>query len=142
MKKNVRILLPALLALFVFTLNASGKGKKIQPTLGVRSVKIITEGELKFRDLNRNGKLDKYEDWRLSSEDRSLDLLSKMGVEEKVGFMLINTTNLIGARKAEESNNKLSASDFDETGGLRIHSVLNPDSREAEKVPATEMANA
>lgn len=116
MNKHVRTLLPVVLALVAFTLNVSGKGKKIQPTLGVRSVKIIAEGELKFRDLNRNGKLDKYEDWRLSSEDRSLDLLSKMSVEEKVGFMLINTTNLIGARKAEESNNKLLASDFDETG--------------------------
>jgi beta-glucosidase len=46
---------------------------------------------LQFKDLNRNGKLDKYEDWRLSNEERSKDLLSKMSVEEKVGFMLIST---------------------------------------------------
>lgn len=61
-----------------------------QPILGRRSVKIIDVGGLKFRDLNKNGKLDKYEDWRLSASVRSKDLLSKMSVEEKVGFLLIS----------------------------------------------------
>ncbi|TAL42312.1 MAG: beta-glucosidase, partial [Chitinophagaceae bacterium] len=28
-------------------------------------VKIITVGGLAFKDLNKNGNLDKYEDWRL-----------------------------------------------------------------------------
>ena len=49
---------------------------------------------MKFKDLNKNDKLDRYEDWRLSPEERSKDLLSKMSVEEKVGFMLINSTRL------------------------------------------------
>lgn len=65
-----------------------------QPVLGVRSAPILTVGKLKFKDLNKNGVVDTYEDWRLSSGERSRDLLSKMSLEEKVGFMLISTTRL------------------------------------------------
>src|SRR5436190_2111565 len=37
-----------------------------QPTLGTRGVPIIEQTGLRFRDLNRNGILDPYEDWRLT----------------------------------------------------------------------------
>lgn len=89
--------------------------KVVQPVLGHRSVEILKVDKLEFKDLNKNGKLDKYEDWRLSPEDRSADLLSKMSVEEKAGFMLINTVSMIGSKKAEAEG--LVASDFNETGG-------------------------
>ena len=81
---------------FAISLNScNNKADQIQqPVLGTRSVAIIEKKGLKFKDLNRNGKLDKYEDWRRSPEERSLDLLSKMSIEEKVGFMLISTTRL------------------------------------------------
>jgi beta-glucosidase len=65
-----------------------------QPVLGTRSAKLITVSGLQFKDLNRNGQLDRYEDWRLSHDARAKDLLSKMTVEQKVGFMLISTTRL------------------------------------------------
>jgi beta-glucosidase len=61
-----------------------------QPVLGARSVKIIEVAGLKFKDLNKDGKLDAYEDWRLTASQRSKDLLSKMSLEEKVGFLLIS----------------------------------------------------
>lgn len=65
-----------------------------QPVLGYRSAKLIEQDGKQFKDLNRNGKLDKYEDWRLPYEQRANDLLSKMSVEQKVGFMLISSTRL------------------------------------------------
>jgi beta-glucosidase len=68
--------------------------KAVQPVLGVKNAKIIKSGSLEFKDLNRNGKLDKYEDWRLPVEVRVKDLLSKMTLEEKIGFMLISTTRM------------------------------------------------
>jgi beta-glucosidase len=40
-----------------------------------------------FRDLNRNGSLDLYEDYRIAAADRVEDLLSQMTLEEKVGQM-------------------------------------------------------
>ncbi len=45
---------------------------------------IIIEGK-KFKDLNKNGKLDIYEDHRIASDLRAKDLLSKMTIEEKTG---------------------------------------------------------
>lgn len=94
----------------------SSKEKKPQPVLGTRSVAIIEKHGLKFKDLNKNGKLDKYEDWRLPADDRSKDLLSKMSLEEKVGYMLINSANMAGSRAAEASGNKVAASDLAEGG--------------------------
>ena len=40
-----------------------------------------------YRDLNRNGRLDPYEDGRLPVEDRVADLVPRMTIEEKVGLM-------------------------------------------------------
>jgi beta-glucosidase len=80
----------------------SAPTKKItQPILGHRSAPLINERGFQFKDLNKNGKLDKYEDWRLSNEERTRDLLSKMSVEEKVGFMLISTSRLKSERSAQ-----------------------------------------
>jgi len=76
-----------------------------QPELGYRSAKILVINGLQFKDLNRNGILDKYEDWRLSNNERAMDLLSKMSIEDKVGFMLISTTRL----KSDQSNNPTSS---------------------------------
>lgn len=40
-----------------------------------------------FKDLNKNGKIDKYEDWRLDIETRTDDLLSQMPLEQKFALM-------------------------------------------------------
>ena len=61
------------------------------PTLGYSSksgVKILTVDGLAFKDLNKNGKLDKYEDWRLPVEERAKDLASQMSLEQIAGLML------------------------------------------------------
>ena len=80
----------------------SASNKKItQPVLGHRSALLLKVDGFQFKDLNKNGKLDKYEDWRLSHEERTKDLLSKMSVEEKVGFMLISTSRLKSERAAQ-----------------------------------------
>jgi beta-glucosidase len=77
-----------------------------QPKLGYRSAAILKIGGLEFKDLNRNGKLDKYEDWRLSNEERSRDLLSKMSVDDKVGFMLISTASMKNERGGSSEFNE------------------------------------
>jgi len=60
-------------------------------------VKIITVNGLKFKDLNKNGKLDNYEDWRLSAEERAKDLVKKMSVEQIAGLMLYSIHQAIPA---------------------------------------------
>ncbi len=67
-----------------------------QPTLGHRSAKILQIGGLQFKDLNKNNKLDIYEDWRKPIDARVKDLLSQMSLEEKTGLMLISTTRMEG----------------------------------------------
>ncbi|MFN3488489.1 MAG: glycoside hydrolase family 3 N-terminal domain-containing protein [Emticicia sp.] len=83
-----------LIALFAF--NASHAQKPVQPQLGFRSVNTLKVNNLEFKDLNKNGKLDKYEDWRLPQEVRIKDLISQMTLEEKIGFMIISTTRMGG----------------------------------------------
>ena len=51
-------------------------------------VKILTVDGFAFKDLNRNGRLDKYEDWRLSSLERAKDLASQLSLDEIAGLML------------------------------------------------------
>ena len=51
-------------------------------------IKIITVDGFAFKDLNKNGKLDKYEDWRLTVDVRAKDLASQMSVEQIAGLML------------------------------------------------------
>lgn len=85
-----------LLFLFILTFTNAIAQNPIQPKLGYRTAKILKKNNLSFKDLNQNGKIDKYEDWRLPLETRVQDLVSKMTIEEKVGFMLISTSRLAG----------------------------------------------
>jgi beta-glucosidase len=82
--------------LSVLTFTSTFSQKPIQPNLGYRTAKILKKNNLAFKDLNQNGKIDKYEDWRLPIDTRVKDLVSKMTIEEKVGFMLISTSRLAG----------------------------------------------
>ncbi len=80
-----------------FTVITNPKGQTIAyaPSSGV---KIITVDGLAFKDLNKNGTLDKYEDWRLSVNERAKDLASKMSVEQIAGLMLYSGHQSIPAR--------------------------------------------
>ena len=64
-----------------------------QPTLTARTKSLVTVDGKPFKDLNANGRLDKYEDWRLSVDDRINDLVAQMTDTEKVGMMMINDNN-------------------------------------------------
>jgi beta-glucosidase len=65
-----------------------------QPVLGVRSVKVIEVNGLRFKDLNKNGTLDVYEDWRQPVDARVDDLVSQMTLEEKAGLMVSPTLTM------------------------------------------------
>ena len=53
-------------------------------------VDIIIKNSFAFKDLNKNGELDDYENWSLPIDKRVDDLISKMTVEEKAGSMFIH----------------------------------------------------
>jgi beta-glucosidase len=87
----------SLTALFFWTCSTSNiSTKTVQPQLGFRTAEVLKINGLEFKDLNKNHKLDKYEDWRLPIDERVKDLVSLMTIEEKIGFMLISTTRMGG----------------------------------------------
>jgi beta-glucosidase len=58
------------------------------PEIGARAVKVLRMDGALFKDLNKNGRLDVYEDWRRPVPDRVQDLVSQMTLEEKAGLMV------------------------------------------------------
>ena len=57
-------------------------------TLGVTSAPILQDRGYAFKDLNRNGVLDVYEDWRRPARERASDLAAQLSIEEIAGLML------------------------------------------------------
>src|SRR5271156_2242205 len=83
------------LVLLVCSTAAIGSAPK-QPILGHRSAPLLTVDGLTFKDLNGNGKLDPYEDWRLAAEVRTADLVQRMSLEELAGLMVHGTLPSFG----------------------------------------------
>jgi beta-glucosidase len=67
-----------------------------QPPIGTRAAPVIEVGGLRFRDLNRDGQLQPYEDWRLTPAVRARDLVGRMTLEEKAGAMMHGTARSPG----------------------------------------------
>ena len=89
------LIVSMLAGVFYFWLN-------IRPNLNTRNnlsllgkaAPTLTQDGIAFRDLNKNGKLDPYEDPRRPIEERVEDLLKQMTLEEKAG-MLFHTMMFI-----------------------------------------------
>ncbi len=73
------------LALIVFNSYYAVQNSKAKKKLA--EVQVLTEGNFEYRDLNKNGELDVYEDSRQQIEKRIDDLLLQMTIEEKGGMM-------------------------------------------------------
>ena len=85
-KKIASLVLAALLALGVMP--AAAEDAPVQPELGARVKDIIEVDGYRFRDLNDNGELDPYEDWRLTAEERADNLLSQMDIDQQAAQMV------------------------------------------------------
>ena len=88
-KLFVRMLIVGIVVAALYAANLFLKPiSKMKASLSQSSIAapINVDGEA-FRDLNRNGSLDPYEDYRVATTDRVEDLLSQMTLEEKVGQM-------------------------------------------------------
>ena len=77
--------------MFLVCSTAAIGGAPKQPILGHRSAPLLTVDGLTFKDLDRNGKLDPYEDWRLPADVRVADLVQRMNLEELAGLMVHGT---------------------------------------------------
>src|SRR5690349_3404948 len=75
---------------------AAGSPPPPQPHLGTSGAPIIEREGLRFKDLNRSGAVDPYEDWRLTPDARARDLVGRMTLEEKAGTMMHGTARGTG----------------------------------------------
>lgn len=75
--------------------NKGGQTLGYSPESGVS---LIIDKGFAFKDLNQNGELDVYEDWRKPVDERAKDLASKMSVEQIAGLMLYSGHQAIPAQ--------------------------------------------
>lgn len=58
-------------------------------------IELLTETEdgleYAFKDMNGNGELDVWEDWRVPAEDRAADLAGQLSIEQIAGLMLFSS---------------------------------------------------
>ena len=88
LKRGASLLASVALASTIFTGTALAESEKLeQPVLAPRVKSIIEADGYQFIDLNGNGTLDVYEDWRLDADTRAADLVSQMTVCEKIAQM-------------------------------------------------------
>ncbi len=73
---------------YILIVNEGGKNIAYCPDSGI---KILEEDGFAFKDLNGNGVLDPYEDWRLPVEERISDLVGRMSIDQIAGLMLYSS---------------------------------------------------
>ena len=112
MKKTSRFLSLLLAAAMLLTMvpAASAEGAKYTTATTAEGwIKVVNEGGATlgympdsgvsllevdgyaFKDSNRNGTLDAYEDWRLDTDTRAADLAAQIPVDQIAGLMLLST---------------------------------------------------
>src|ERR1700748_93208 len=69
---------------YTIVTNEGGQTLGYSPKSGVT---ILVVDGFAFKDLNKNGKLDKYEDLRLSTDERARDLAPQMWLKQLPGWM-------------------------------------------------------
>lgn len=90
------------------------------PSSGVDILKI--DG-FAFKDLNKNGELDIYEDWRQPVYERAADLASKMTLEEICGLMLYSSA--VKVNSPEPTEGHLNLLDVDNIRHMLVADVID-----------------
>ncbi len=70
---------------FILVQNEGGATLGYSPNSGISLIQV--DG-FAFKDLNRNGMLDPYEDWREDNTTRAIDLAGQLPMEARAGLML------------------------------------------------------
>lgn len=98
---------------FIIVTNEGGSTLGYSPE---SEVKLVTADRYAFKDLNKNGELDPYEDWRLSADQRAKDLAGRMSLEQIAGLMLYSAHQSIPSTGRRGSN--YGGKPFSESGAL------------------------
>ena len=93
--------------------NKRGQTLGYSPSSGVA---ILTDKGYAFKDLNRNGVLDVYEDWRLPAEERAQDLADRLTVEQIAGMMLYSSHQSVPSRGGMFGGARYNGKPYGESG--------------------------
>ncbi|MCD8141794.1 MAG: glycoside hydrolase family 3 C-terminal domain-containing protein [Clostridiales bacterium] len=58
------------------------------PTIGVTTCGVIIQDGLYFKDMDNDGVLSPYEDWRLDNETRTRDMVAHLRLDQQAGLVL------------------------------------------------------
>ena len=58
------------------------------PTIGVTTCGVIVQDGLYFKDMDNDGVLSPYEDWRLDNETRAKDMVAHLPLKQQAGLVL------------------------------------------------------
>ncbi|MBU3744014.1 MAG: glycoside hydrolase family 3 protein [Sediminibacterium sp.] len=87
------LILILLITITVVYIQSARIASNNQKLIGKEAPQLLKDG-FAFRDLNKNGQLDVYEDRRASLDSRVEDLLKQMTLEEKAGCMFITMAGM------------------------------------------------
>ena len=80
------------------------------PTIGVTTCGVIVKDGLYFKDMDNDGILSPYEDWRLSHEERAADMVRHLPIKQQAGLVLNtlwNTPLSMTRESAKDENGNL-----------------------------------
>lgn len=86
------------------------------PTIGVTTCGVIVKDGLYFKDMDNDGVLSPYEDWRLSPEERAKDMVAHLRPDQQAGLVLNTLWNNPVVFKREEAK--------DENGNLLMGKIF------------------
>lgn len=72
------------------------------PVIGVTGKGVIRENGNYFKDINGDGILHPYKDWRNTPKERAQSLVKELSLEEKIGLLFINSLRMGIFRKEKE----------------------------------------
>ena len=85
----IGLVLLLLLSILIFSIKSKRQTASYLSQLGPEAPTLTVNGE-SYRDLNKNGKRDVYENINEPIESRVEDLISQMNLQEKAGSVFIN----------------------------------------------------
>lgn len=106
--------------------NRGGAELGLMPDSGVE---LLTVDGKAFKDMNRNGRLDPYEDWRLTPQKRAEDLAKQLSTEDIAGLMLYSMHQRNLQPELNEEQMRMLREDH-------VRTVLNADSTATNEVTA------
>lgn len=100
---------------FVKIYNEGGSSLGYQPESGVTLLRV---NRYAFKDANKNGELDPFEDWRLPADERAKDLARKMSVGQIAGLMLYSAHQSIPGSSRGFGSSNYNGKPFPESGAV------------------------